>query len=92
MVRIFASENEIMLHNRQIRKPQKKKPFKNYHDSGTLLGTFEFFKLRDDESVIAEFFRPWKRSPGRGTIIDKRRTTNKDLKLNLNELKTITTR
>ena len=62
----------------------EKLTFKGFHDTKRLLNTDKYFKLRDGETVNEEFPLPWKRSFAHGITIDKKETTNKDFKSNLN--------
>ena len=62
--------------------------FTAYHDSERSLETYNYFKLKDGETVNGNFPLPWKRSLGHPLTIDnKEETPIEEFKSKLNKMK-----
>ena len=61
--------------------------FKGFLDTQRIQISDTFFKLEDKETTIGDFARPWKNLFGHGRTIDKKESTIKEFKYNVNETK-----
>ena len=65
----------------------EKLTFQGFLDTKSLLNTDKYFKLKKGNRVNGEFPLPWKRFFTYGTTFDRKRTTVKEFKSNLKEIK-----